>query len=48
MSKPTLYKKRPVVDIRNRATTQLSEDEKSAVNGTVAKFFDLFKLKHLS
>lgn len=47
MANPTLYKKKPIVDIRNRDTTQLTDTEKAEVNTTISKFFELFKSKHL-
>ena len=47
MAKPTLYKKRPVQDVRNRTTSLLSSSELNTVNNTISKFFELFKDKHL-
>jgi hypothetical protein len=48
MKNPTLYKKISTVDVQNRTTQQLSAGEVTQVNETVNKFFELFKIKHLS
>ena len=48
MENPTLYKKVSTVDVRNGNTSQLSASETSDVNQTISKFFELFKIKHLS
>ena len=47
MANPTLYKKKPIVDVRSRTTTPLTSEEKTTVKSTVVKFFDLFKAAHL-
>lgn len=47
MSKPTLYKKKPIVDVRNRETVALTAEEKTKVTATINKFFTLFKAEHL-
>jgi len=47
MANPSLYKKKPVVDIRNRNTVNLTNEENSEITNTVSKFFQLFKAKHL-
>tara|TARA_R100000027_G_C2200764_1_gene79888 strand:- start:239 stop:382 length:144 start_codon:yes stop_codon:yes gene_type:complete len=47
MNIPTLYKKKDINTVRDRETSSLSDNEKTQVNNTINKFFDLFKLKHL-
>lgn len=47
MANPTLYKKKPIVDVRNRQTEALTSAEKLKVTETVNKFFTLFKAEHL-
>lgn len=47
MQKPTLYKKIPIAEVENRKTSQLSQSEKTQVNQTITKFFELFMNKHL-
>jgi hypothetical protein len=47
MENPTLYKKVPLSDVKNRNTSVLSEDEKISSNNIINTFFDLFKQKHL-
>lgn len=48
MAAPTLYKKKSVEEVRNRATYSLNDNEKTRINTVVGKFFDLFKAEHLS
>ena len=47
MANPTLYKKKAIKDVKTKSREALTEDEKSRVNATVVKFFELFKAKHL-
>lgn len=47
MAKPTLYKKKPIQDIKGRNTSPLSSQESLEINNTITKFFELFKDKHL-
>lgn len=47
MAKPTLYKKKPIQDVKNKVRGPLTADEKTSVNLAVNKFFELFKAKHL-
>jgi hypothetical protein len=46
MDKPTLYKKRPIVDIMNRGVRPLNSDEQSQANTIINKFFQLFIETH--
>jgi hypothetical protein len=48
MAAPTLYKKREIDDIRNREIHSISNSEKTQTDLIVNKFFELFKIKHLS
>jgi hypothetical protein len=47
MANPTLYKKKPIQDIKNKVREQLTFEEKSRVDLIINKFFELFKLQHL-
>jgi hypothetical protein len=47
MVTPTLYKKISTTEVENRNTVPLTQTEKTQVNQTVSKFFELFKNKHL-
>jgi len=47
MTNPTLYKKISTTAVENRTTSALSQTEKTQVNQTVLKFFELFIQKHL-
>jgi hypothetical protein len=44
---PQLYKKKPLVEVKNRTTSQLSNTEKQRVETVIDKFFELFINKHL-
>lgn len=44
---PQLYKKKPLSEVKNRTTSQLSNTEKERVNNIIGKFFELFINKHL-
>jgi len=48
MANPTLYKKKPINDVRTRNTFELTSDETTRVNNVVSKFFDLLKAEHMS
>lgn len=48
MAKPTLYKKTSIQTYQERTRESLTVDEKANTKATVDKFFELFKLKHLS
>jgi len=48
MAKPTLYKKTSIQTYQQRTRESLTVDEKTKIKETVDKFFELFKLKHLS
>jgi hypothetical protein len=43
---PSLHKKKSLVDVKNRKTTELTIDEKERVNMVLLKFFELFSKKH--
>ena len=47
MAKPTLYKKTSIRDAQNRTRTALTTSDKTRTDAVVAKFFELFKIKHL-
>jgi hypothetical protein len=44
---PQLYKKKPLAEVKNRTTSQLSNTEKQRVETVIDKFFELFINKHL-
>ena len=44
---PNKYKKIPVADALSRSTQNLDATEKTQVNSTLNKFFDLFGKKHM-
>jgi hypothetical protein len=44
---PPLYKKKSLQDVKNRNTSQLTNDEKNRVQLVIGKFFELFMNKHL-
>jgi hypothetical protein len=44
---PPLYKKKSLQDVKNRNTSQLTNDEKNRVQIIIGKFFELFANKHL-
>jgi hypothetical protein len=44
---PLLYKKKPLTEVKNRTTSQLSNTEKQKVENVIGKFFELFINKHL-
>lgn len=44
---PQLYKKKPLNQVKNRTTSQLSNNEKQKVENVIGKFFELFINKHL-
>lgn len=44
---PNLYKKKPLSEVKNRTTSNLSNAEKARVNSVINKFFELFIAKHL-
>ena len=46
MTNPTLYKKIATSLVGDRATNPLNNIEKTQVNQTVSKFFELFIQKH--
>lgn len=48
MANPTLYKKKPITTVRNKSRENLSVAEQTSVDAAVDKFFELFKIKHLS
>ncbi len=47
MTNPSLYKKVTMSQVETRKTSALSQTEKTQVNQTVAKFFELFIAKHM-
>lgn len=47
MIHPSLYKKIPAASVETRKTSSLTQNEKNEVNQTVAKFFELFVMKHM-
>jgi hypothetical protein len=47
MTNPSLYKKVTMSQVETRTTSALSQTEKTQVNQTVAKFFELFIAKHM-
>lgn len=47
MSKPTLYKRKSLNEVRRRTTTPFTAEELLEANNTVSKFVELFKKKHL-
>jgi hypothetical protein len=47
MKKPALYKKISTTNVENRTTSPLNQTEKTQVNQTLNKFFELFANKHL-
>lgn len=47
MEKPTLYKKTDLESVRSRQTSPLTVDEQTQVDATIAKFFELFKARHM-
>jgi hypothetical protein len=47
MTKPTLYKKIAISLVGDRPTNPLNSVEKTQVNQTVSKFFELFIQKHI-
>jgi hypothetical protein len=44
---PQLYKKKPLSEVKNRTTSQLSTTEKQRIDSVIGKFFELFVNKHL-
>ena len=44
---PQLYKKKPLSEVKNRTTSQLTKTEKQRVETVIGKFFELFVAKHL-
>jgi hypothetical protein len=46
MTNPTLYKKISTTLVGERTTSPLTSVEKTKVNQTVSKFFELFIQKH--
>ena len=47
MEKPTLYKKISTNAVQNRTVQTLTDAEKSQINRTITRFFELFIAKHL-
>lgn len=47
MQKPTLYRKEPLTSVKNRITRTISTEQRSQVEQTVSKFFELFIIKHM-
>lgn len=47
MTKPELYRKENLSNVRNRNTSNVSIEENDRINLVVSKFFELFKFKHL-
>lgn len=47
MAKPTLYKKTPIQDVKNKVRESLTVEEKTRVDLVVTKFFELFKTDYL-
>lgn len=48
MANPTLYKKIPNNNLRNRQVTTPNAAEDARMSAVIDKFFELFKAKHLS
>lgn len=48
MEKPEVYKKKTIAEIHTRPTQALTIEEKTKVNQTISKFFELFIKKHVS
>jgi hypothetical protein len=46
MTNPSLYKKISTTEVGARTTTPLTATEKTQVNQTISKFFELFIQKH--
>jgi|APSaa5957512622_1039677.scaffolds.fasta_scaffold161036_2 hypothetical protein len=44
---PNKYKKVPLADALSRTTHNLDATEKTQVNSTITKFFELFGNKHM-
>ena len=47
MTNPSLYKKIQIASVETRNTSPLNQTEKTQVNQTVTKFFELFIAKHM-
>lgn len=47
MTNPSLYKKATMSQVETRKTSPLTQSEKTQVNQTVTKFFELFIAKHM-
>lgn len=47
MANPTLYKKKPIQDVKNKVRDSLTIEETAQVDLVVTKFFELFKTEHL-